>query len=160
MITKAQTLYNGFSEFLNSDKGIDDYMSLFMMVNKVTTQGSGLIWPDVRHQIKDILTLQYLNDSEHASDINPSKKPHQDVLEAMVKLLDYKNDKYGNSANSPLRIFSKADAEEGIAVRLDDKIGRIKNSKELRKNDISDMIGYLALLCVDKGWTDFSEFMD
>lgn len=83
-----------------------------------------------------------------------------EVLDAMKGLLIYKNTKYGNSALNPIQIFSKLDAGGSIGVRLDDKLMRIKNGDELRKNDVSDMIGYLTLLCVQKGWTDFKEFMD
>jgi hypothetical protein len=82
------------------------------------------------------------------------------VCDAVKELLLYKNDKYGNSALEPLNTFSKLDAANSIAVRLDDKLARIKNSDSLRKNDVSDLIGYLALLCVSEGWTDFKEFMD
>jgi hypothetical protein len=60
----------------------------------------------------------------------------------------------------PINVFSKSDALTGLLGRLDDKIARIKNSPELRKNDVADCIGYLTLLCVSKGWTNFDEFKD
>ena len=91
---------------------------------------------------------------------NISKEKIMKVCESMKDLLAYKNEKYGDAALSPLNIFSKLDAGSSIAVRLDDKLSRVKNAKELRKNDVSDIIGYCVLLCVSKGWTDFSEFMD
>lgn len=84
----------------------------------------------------------------------------REVFEGMADLVEYKNKKYGNSAIAPIRVFSKATPEEGIFVRLDDKLSRINNAGELRKNDVSDLMGYLALLCVKRGWTDFREFMD
>jgi len=34
------------------------------------------------------------------------------------------------------------------------------NSSELRKNDVSDVMGYLALLCIAHDWLDFEEFKD
>jgi DNA polymerase II large subunit len=82
------------------------------------------------------------------------------VLNAMNILLQYKNQKYGNSALQPINVFSKESSEGSILIRLDDKLSRIKNSDTLRKNDISDIMGYLTLLCVSKGWDDFSEFKD
>ena len=82
------------------------------------------------------------------------------VCNAIKNVLLTKNAKYGNSAISPQRTFSKASAEEAILVRLDDKLSRIKNSDELRKNDIFDMIGYLTLLAVQKEWTNFDELID
>ncbi|MCL2749266.1 MAG: hypothetical protein FWE50_04310 [Alphaproteobacteria bacterium] len=82
------------------------------------------------------------------------------VCDAMKELLVYKNEQYGNSALQPVNTFSKQNPESSIAIRLDDKLSRIKNSADLRKNDVSDMIGYLVLLCISKGWDDFSEFKD
>jgi len=75
-------------------------------------------------------------------------------------LVRLKNELYGDSALKPLRVFSKLTPLEGIFVRLDDKISRIKNTKELRKNDVSDILGYLILLCKEKGWENFDEFID
>ncbi len=60
--------------------------------------------------------------------------------------------KYGNSALEPLNLFHKGIAENSIAIRLDDKLSRIKNSEVgLRTNDICDIIGYFVLLLVSKG---------
>ena len=82
------------------------------------------------------------------------------VCNGMARLLSEKNKRYGNSALEPLRVFSRADATDGIMVRLDDKLSRIKNSDKLRKNDISDLIGYLVLLCIAQGWTGFDDLID
>ena len=79
------------------------------------------------------------------------------VANSMVDLLKYKNAKYGNAVLESLNVFQgKCKAGQ----RLDDKLGRVKNSDELRKNDVSDLIGYLMITCVEKGWDDFSEFKD
>ena len=88
------------------------------------------------------------------------------VYHSMSKLIKEKNRRYGNSVMEPLGIFNSYVSEHndeslnGILIRLDDKLKRIKNSKELRKNDVSDLMGYLAFLCVDKGWEDFSDLLD
>ena len=82
------------------------------------------------------------------------------VYDNMKSLSLYKNEKYGDSALSPRNIFSKLDSDEQIRVRLDDKLSRIMNSSELRKNDVSDVMGYLALLCIAHDWLDFEEFKD
>lgn len=88
------------------------------------------------------------------------------VLDSMRDLLIYKNNKYGNSALEPMDVFTRHVCDQNTAglnsilVRLDDKLKRIQNADELRKNDVSDLIGYLTLLCVDQEWTDFSEFKD
>ena len=81
-------------------------------------------------------------------------------MDSMKEFLLEKNRRYGDSALHPKRMFSKATTDEQILVRLDDKISRIQNSDDLRKNDIADMIGYLALLCVAKQWVDFKDLLD
>jgi hypothetical protein len=68
------------------------------------------------------------------------------------ELLVTKNLKYGNSALEPLGVFSKLSAKEGLLVRIDDKLKRIKNGS-LEKDDedvINDLIGYLVLLKIEQ----------
>lgn len=70
-----------------------------------------------------------------------------------AKMLVDKNISYGDSALTPIRVFSKADNLEQIKVRIDDKLNRIVNSSSYPgDNDIDDLIGYLILLkiAVDK----------
>ena len=70
------------------------------------------------------------------------------VVQSIKELLLEKNEKYGNSALEPLGVFSKLSAKEGLLVRIDDKLKRIKNGS-LDKDDedvINDLIGYLVLL--------------
>jgi hypothetical protein len=70
------------------------------------------------------------------------------VVQSIKELLLEKNEKYGNSALEPLGVFSKLSAKEGLLVRIDDKLKRIKNGS-LEKDDedvINDLIGYLVLL--------------
>jgi hypothetical protein len=70
------------------------------------------------------------------------------VLLEIRDLLIAKNKKYGNSALEPLGLFSQLSAKEGLLVRIDDKLKRIKNGS-LDKDDedvINDLIGYLVLL--------------
>lgn len=71
-----------------------------------------------------------------------------DILHEIEHLLISKNRKYGNSALEPLGVFSKLSAKEGLLVRIDDKLKRIKNGS-LDKDDedvVNDLIGYLVLL--------------
>ena len=82
------------------------------------------------------------------------------VVEALSEFLMAKNKNYGNSALKPIKVFSKVEPTNSICVRMDDKISRIVNSTELRKNDIVDLTGYLVLLCAQKGWDDFKELID
>ena len=87
------------------------------------------------------------------------------TIENLKKFLLEKNKRYGNSALEPLSIFTshikgEDQALNNMLVRLDDKLKRIQNSEELRKNDIADIMGYLVLLCVNQGWDDFSDLID
>jgi hypothetical protein len=70
------------------------------------------------------------------------------VLIEIKDLLIEKNLKYGNSALEPLGVFSKLDAKEGLLVRIDDKLKRIKNGSLDRDDEdvVNDLIGYLVLL--------------
>ena len=51
------------------------------------------------------------------------------ACDEIKRLLLQKNIAYGNSALSPIAIFAKAGAQEGIANRIDDKLNRIKNNQ-------------------------------
>ncbi len=65
----------------------------------------------------------------------------------LCQMLVEKNDKYGNSALDPLRIFSDAHPIEQIFVRIDDKLSRIKSGNFGGGEDtILDLMGYLVLL--------------
>ena len=66
--------------------------------------------------------------------------------EALRDLLIEKNRAYGNSALEPLRIFSKADTEEQIRVRLDDKLSRLARGSAAGEDVERDLMGYLVLL--------------
>ena len=78
----------------------------------------------------------------------------------LEKFLLEKNNRYGDSALKPMRIFSSTLPEEALKTRIDDKLSRIAYGAELRKNDVVDLIGYLLLLCIAQGWTDFSDMID
>ncbi len=64
---------------------------------------------------------------------------------------------YANSALKPLEIFAK---HHTYGSRIDEKLARVKNSDELRKNDVADIIGGLMLLCQDRGWDNFEDLID
>ena len=73
----------------------------------------------------------------------------KNICEDVKELLLQKNQKYGNSALEPSRIFSKASAVEQLLVRIDDKLNRIQKGAGLLAEDedvIMDLIGYLVLL--------------
>jgi len=71
-----------------------------------------------------------------------------EVLEALEEMLVEKNFSYGQSAFSPVRIFSDADESEGIRVRIDDKLSRIMHGRDYGEDTIQDLMGYLVLLTI------------
>lgn len=82
------------------------------------------------------------------------------ILHEMEELLRVKNKRYGDATIYPLHIFSEATGDAAIRIRIDDKLKRIANSTELRKNDVVDLLGYLILLAASRDWTDFSDLID
>jgi|LGVE01.1.fsa_nt_gb ribosomal protein S12 methylthiotransferase accessory factor YcaO len=82
------------------------------------------------------------------------------VTDSLKEFLIKKNENYGDSALHPIHVFSKLATGEQLKVRMDDKVSRIVNSPELRKNDTVDLMGYLTLICIEKGWMDFKDQID
>jgi hypothetical protein len=85
------------------------------------------------------------------------------LMQGMEDLLIAKNQRYGNSALDPVNVFSDLPPGKALLVRLDDKLKRIKNSpagQPLRKNDLADIIGYIALLMIGFGYDDVSDLID
>jgi hypothetical protein len=96
------------------------------------------------------------------SDINcrDYKEPYNDfksIYNSLLRMQEAKDKAYGNSALKPLDIFAK---HHNYGARLDEKLARVQNSTELRKNDVADIIGGLVLICKDKGWTNFDDLID
>lgn len=107
-----------------------------------------------------IYTKKAIEILESSNKINDPTTDIKIVCDNLSFFLESKNNKYGNSALEPLRIFSKSDSESQLYSRIDDKLSRIKNSQELRKNDVVDLMGYLVLLCIKKGWMNFKDLID
>ena len=92
------------------------------------------------------------------------------VLIEIKDLLIEKNKKYGNSALEPLGVFSQLSAKEGLLVRIDDKLKRIKNGTLDHDDEdvINDLIGYLVLLKIETNsnpkptsdWRDIKQKQD
>ncbi len=123
-------------------------------------------------------------DDAYDDELTITQRAIEKVGKSLTNFIIEKNKNYGNSALEPLKIFSKHitsvddinECKEFDAIvinennrrrslnlmltRLDDKLSRIKNAKELRKNDVSDILGYLILVCVNLGWDNFDELID
>lgn len=98
----------------------------------------------------------------YSETLTESQEKIVEICDSIKDLLLYKNQKYGDSALNPNNIFYKGDSTNSIKIRLDDKIGRIKNCEETRINDVADVIGYCTLLLVSVGAEkkDFEKLKD
>lgn len=69
----------------------------------------------------------------------------------ICKFLLEKNKSYGNSAAETINVFSSLEPIEGVKLRIDDKLKRIRNQAQkvehafMDENNIRDLIGYLIL---------------
>lgn len=81
----------------------------------------------------------------------------KEMTESFGKMLNEKNKRYGNAALDPLVIVGK---HHRLGAKIDEKLSRIMNADELKKNDLADVIGYCFLICKDKGWTNFDDQLD
>jgi hypothetical protein len=63
----------------------------------------------------------------------------------LAEMLKAKNRAYGNSFADPVRIFSRVTPEEGLNIRIDDKLSRIARGKNAGEDAELDLIGYLIL---------------
>ena len=66
----------------------------------------------------------------------------------LAEMLKAKNRAYGNSFADPVRIFSRVSPEEGLRIRIDDKLSRIARGNDAGEDTILDLVGYLILLRV------------
>ena len=79
------------------------------------------------------------------------------VLNSVSEVLIEKNRKYGNAALEPIGLFYKGDSTTSITIRIDDKISRVRNAEELRKNDMFDLLGYSLLLGISQNYWNIPE---
>lgn len=107
----------------------------------------------------DMSDQEYGGSDQEYKDFKEFDEGLEVILEDLKYLLTEKNRRYGNNALNPIQVFSNLSSEEGIRIRLDDKIRRIKTSTEIRKNDIADLIGYLILLSIKKEY-NFENLID
>lgn len=82
------------------------------------------------------------------------------VCKSLAKFLHVKDSRYGSSISDPIHVFAKGGVDDLLYARIDDKINRIRNSEELRKNDVVDLMGYLVWVCIKKRWLSFRDLID
>lgn len=72
----------------------------------------------------------------------------ENELQRLRDLFIEKNDQYNDSLQHPISTFYQGDVVSGICARLDDKLGRIRQSgiTEDTIDTIDDLVGYLVHL--------------
>lgn len=119
---------------------------------------------DIKMDIVSAMSLASQLTESPWGDLPPTQQKIHEIMGAMKDLLLYKNQKYGDSAINPKKIFYKGDSTNSILIRLDDKIGRVMSNTEEkpRVNDVCDIIGYCTLLLISMGVTagDIAKFKD
>lgn len=119
---------------------------------------------EVTMDIVSAMNLAHQISQSPWGDLPPTQQKIHEIMGAMKDLLLYKNQKYGDSAINPKKIFYKGDSTNSILIRLDDKIGRVMSNTEEkpRINDVCDIIGYCTLLLISMGVTaeDIAKFKD
>ena len=95
-------------------------------------------------------TQNWISTDTNTKEIDATVNRAQEILAEIGALLLEKNKAYGDSALSPIRIFSRLEASSAIKVRIDDKLSRIKNVgiTDETEDSVRDLIGYLTLLLV------------
>jgi hypothetical protein len=126
----------------------------------ISTKPDNNVNTSIGDKIKDDINKLLLENNDGSTITTTFEKNLNSILNSIGKFLKEKNKRYGNSALEPSNMFFKGNSEEGLRIRIDDKLKRIKNSDVLRKNDIVDLIGYLIILCITKKWFTFDEFID
>lgn len=77
------------------------------------------------------------------------RKLIEEKCDFLKKTLLEKNEKYGNSAFEPIRVFAKDTTNlEQIKVRMDDKLSRIINEAKDNEDTYLDLAGYLILYMI------------
>lgn len=81
--------------------------------------------------------------------MNDTAQEIKQVCDEIAALLIKKNNSYGDSAMNPIRVFSRQAPVEGIKIRIDDKLSRLKGGNgEFNEDTELDLLGYLVLLRV------------
>lgn len=115
--------------------------------------------------VKAILGMQDDDYFEYVKTASTEEKIVCVGLQA-IRTLILKNREYGNSALSPLRIYSYSEQKNDMGSRIDEKLARIRKTRQdpedrkYRMNDIADMIGYNMLISIDEVFLDWRSLID
>ena len=116
--------------------------------------------------VKAILELQ--NDDDYFEYVKTASTEEKIICVGLqaIRTLIIKNREYGNSALSPLRIYSYNEQPNDMGSRIDEKLARIRKTRQdpsdrrYRMNDIADMVGYNMLISIDEVFLDWRSLID
>tara|TARA_R110001592_G_scaffold224032_2_gene479578 strand:- start:21126 stop:21797 length:672 start_codon:yes stop_codon:yes gene_type:complete len=142
---QIKLLFNNGYPIISTDKEVDNLMySPAKMGNKKMPKKQKL-----EKEVKEL--YKKVKDNYKVNKMNESQKKISNKCEEIKSFLLQKNEQYGDSVLTPIRIFSKADDKEQLRVRIDDKLNRLlQGNASIEKDEdvIKDLIGYLVLLLV------------
>lgn len=67
----------------------------------------------------------------------------REIGEGILDMLEEKNKSYGDNISNPINVFSGLPPEEGLKVRIDDKLSRIARGNSYQEDNVRDLVGYL-----------------
>lgn len=130
---------------------IEDDGDSFYVIN--TKDNNRLIFETssgLKAQFESLSELESLIYKELKNDsMKKEESQFQDITDSISELLRVKNQRYGACYIDRLKIFEGKCAN---GQRIDEKLSRIKNSDELRLNDLADVVGYLVLTIDELGY--------
>lgn len=100
--------------------------------------------PDFDHGYPGQVMIGMMFPTDLVSD-GPNANDILNEIRNVAELLLSKNRAYGSSFAKPMNVFSKLDPVAAINARLDDKLARIKQSKDFTEDTEMDIVGYLIL---------------
>ena len=104
--------------------------------------------PDIIKRAKQFVAGELKDEVDYST---PFAEKVLAITDGIAELLVTKNQAYGNSALDPIRIFSKVGTQEGLDVRIDDKLSRIARGHEYPGDDtLKDLIGYLIMKLIER----------
>ena len=135
------------------------HLKQFTNVFNMVKRGRG-IWVSYTKDAGKHTIFGYDNDFQKAEEALSTKTTilapsSRELIEtkcnAIRDFLVAKNEQYGDSVFTPIRIFSDSDEAEQLRVRIDDKLNRLMQGNDSLESDydvIKDLIGYLILYLI------------
>lgn len=105
--------------------------------------------------MRSYVNPEAVTSTDEFSPRNETELVIESVCNGIKRMLIEKNRAYGDSALNPTRIFSRANSEEQLRVRIDDKLSRLmRGQPDAFGEDVyQDLVGYIILLICKRRYT-------